>query len=42
LNGASGRATKLRTSRAIIERWTPKVENDTAAYLAVVARRIGV
>ena len=33
---------KLRTPRAIIERWAPKVENDTAAYIAVVARRIGV
>ncbi len=33
---------KLRTPRAIIERWAPKVENDTAAYVAVVARRIGV
>jgi len=32
----------LRTPRAIIERWAPKVENDTAAYIAVVARRIGV
>ncbi len=33
---------KLRTPRAIIERWAPQVENDTAAYIAVVARRIGV
>jgi len=33
---------KLRTPRAIIERWAPKAENDTAAYVAVVARRIGV
>ncbi|MBW6400411.1 structural protein [Roseomonas sp. HJA6] len=33
---------KLRTPRAIIERWAPKVENDTAAYVAVVAPRIGV
>ena len=33
---------KLRTPRALIERWAPKVENDTAAYVAVVARRIGV
>ena len=33
---------KLRTPRAIIERWAPKVENDTAAYVAVVARRLGV
>jgi hypothetical protein len=33
---------KLRTPRAIIERWAPKVENDTAAYIEVVARRIGV
>jgi hypothetical protein len=33
---------KLRTPRAIIERWAPKVENDTAAYVALVAQRIGV
>jgi hypothetical protein len=33
---------KLRTPRAIITRWAPQVENDTAAYIAVVARRIGV
>jgi len=33
---------KLRTPRAIIERWAPKVEDDTAADIAVVARRIGV
>ena len=33
---------KLRTPRAIIERWAPKVENDTEAYITVVARRIGV
>ena len=32
----------LRTIRAIILRWAPKVENDTAAYIAAVARRIGV
>ena len=33
---------KLRTPGAIIERWAPKVENDTAAYVGVVVRRIGV
>jgi len=33
---------KLRTPRAIIERCAPKVENDTEAHVAVVARRIGV
>ena len=33
---------KLRTPRAIIERWAPQVENDTEAYIAAVARRIGV
>jgi len=33
---------KLRMPRAIIERWAPKVETDTTAYVAAVARRIGV
>lgn len=32
----------LRTLRDIIARWAPPAENDTAAYLAAVARRIGV
>ncbi|WBV43517.1 structural protein [Pseudoroseomonas cervicalis] len=31
----------LRTPRAIIARWAPPAENDTAAYLAAVARRMG-
>ncbi|MBX9752174.1 MAG: structural protein [Roseococcus sp.] len=33
---------QLRTPRAIISRWAPKVENDTEAYIAAVSRRIGV
>lgn len=32
----------LRTPRDIIARWAPPAENDTAAYLAAVARRMGV
>jgi hypothetical protein len=32
----------LRTIRAIISRWAPKVENDTAAYIAAVSQRMGV
>ena len=32
----------LRTIRAIISRWAPKVENNTAAYIAAVAQRVGV
>ena len=32
----------LRTVRGIIGRWAPPGENDTGAYVAVVARRIGV
>jgi len=32
----------LRTVRAIIGRWAPPRENDTGAYVAAVARRMGV
>lgn len=32
----------LRTVRAIVTRWAPPRENDTAAYITAVARRIGV
>ncbi len=32
----------LRTVRRIIDRWAPPGENDTGAYVAVVARRMGV
>lgn len=32
----------LRTVRSIIGRWAPPAENDTAAYIAAVARRMGV
>ena len=32
----------LRTVRRIIGRWAPPGENDTGAYVGVVARRIGV
>ena len=32
----------LRTVRRIIDRWAPPRENDTGAYVAVVARRMGV
>lgn len=32
----------LRTVRDIISRWAPPAENDTVAYLAAVARRMGV
>ncbi len=32
----------LRTVRRIIDRWAPPGENDTGAYVAVVARRVGV
>lgn len=32
----------LRTVRGIIGRWAPPGENDTGAYVAVVARRMGV
>jgi len=32
----------LRSVRDIIARWAPPAENDTAAYLAAVARRMGV
>jgi len=31
----------LRTIRGIISRWAPAGENDTAAYIAAVARRTG-
>lgn len=33
---------KLNTVRAIIQRWAPEVENDTGAYITVVAQRCGV
>ena len=32
----------LRTVRGIINRWAPPGENDTGAYVAAVARRMGV
>jgi len=32
----------LRTVRGIITRWAPPGENDTGAYVAAVARRMGV
>ena len=32
----------LRTVQRIIDRWAPPGENDTGAYVAVVARRMGV
>jgi len=32
----------LRTVRSIVGRWAPPAENDTAAYVAAVARRMGV
>ncbi|WP_211860899.1 structural protein [Neoroseomonas soli] len=32
----------LRTVRRIIDRWAPPRENDTGAYVAVVAGRVGV
>lgn len=32
----------LRTVRSIITRWAPPAENDTGAYIAAVARRMGV
>lgn len=32
----------LRSVRAIIERWAPASENDTAAYVAAVARALRV
>ena len=32
----------LRTVRGIIGRWAPPGENDTGAYVAAVARRVGV
>lgn len=33
---------KLRTIRKIINRWAPPVENDTEAYVQVVAEKVGV
>ena len=33
---------QLRSVRAIISRWAPKVENDTLAYIAAVSQRVGV
>lgn len=35
-------AHSLKTLRKIINRWAPPVENDTAAYVAAVARSVGV
>ena len=32
----------LRTLRGIINRWAPPTENDTASYVAAVARQMGV
>ena len=32
----------LRTVREIINRWAPPVENNTSAYVAQVAREVGV
>lgn len=32
----------LRTVRSIFGRWAPPAENDTGAYIAAVARRMGV
>jgi len=33
---------KLKTVRAIIDRWAPPVENDTGAYANQVAKHVGV
>lgn len=33
---------KLTTVRAIIKRWAPEIENDTGAYITVVAQRCGI
>lgn len=32
----------LRTLRGIVNRWAPPGENDTASYVAAVARRMGI
>lgn len=32
----------LKTVRGIIDRWAPPVENDTGAYVAAVAKAVGV
>lgn len=32
----------IDTVRGIVNRWAPPIENDTAAYVAAVARRVGV
>ena len=36
------RKHELRTVKEIINRWAPPVENDTSAYVAQVAREVGV
>ncbi|WP_343714039.1 structural protein [Inquilinus sp.] len=33
---------KLRTVRGIVNRWAPPVENNTSAYVAAVAKAVGV
>lgn len=38
----SYRRTGVTSIRAIISRWAPATENDTAAYIAAVSARLGV
>lgn len=37
-----GRKHGLRTIRSVINRWAPPVENNTAAYVSQIAKKIGL